>query len=426
MSDIVFKPWGLQKEILRDESRTIFCAAGRRSGKTEICAIKSILFQETKRGHKHNSIDPFIGVIIAPTHDMLRRLSLKKFLSYAKPFIKQFNKSTQEITWHDDSLVYGISAEKPQRLEGIKANWIWIDEVLQCPEQIYLESMARVSDQEGFILLSGSLGPQFINPKNHWCYKHFKENNSGEKVYEWTTLDNPHFPKEEHAKLKATLNPSVFRSMFEINWDTKPLAAVFPEYDDNNLGEFSFNPNFETYISVDWGYANDMAVLFIQYDRGQDIVYILDEICQPRITVLDGQLWSLIISKADQHGIKNVKAWICDIAGLQEREQTGISNVMWFKDKKKINFLMRRTPVLYGLSIMRNYIQDGLGRKKLVVHKRCNKLHDQLKMYRFNTKNGEVLNENPVKKDDHGIDSCRYFFINVLDDNIKNRKTRSV
>ena len=93
---------------------------------------------------------------------------------YAKPFIKDFNKAKSEITWIDDSIIYGLSGDKPERIEGLKLHWAWCDEVLQMSEQLFLEVRARTSDTQGNIICTGSLGLQFINPKQHWAHKHFK------------------------------------------------------------------------------------------------------------------------------------------------------------------------------------------------------------------------------------------------------------
>jgi len=126
MSEIRFKAYKQQAKFIQDKSRVIMAAGGKRSGKTEMGAIRSIMYQERKPNFQPKSVDPYIGVIIAPTMDMLRRLSMKKFLAYAKPFIKNYNKSTFEVEWHDGSLVYGLSADRPQRIEGIKAHWGWL------------------------------------------------------------------------------------------------------------------------------------------------------------------------------------------------------------------------------------------------------------------------------------------------------------
>ena len=126
MSEIRFKAFKEQAQFITDKSRIIMAAAGKRFGKSEMGAIRSIMYQEQKPNYNPNSIDPYVGVIIAPTIDMLRRLSMKKFLSYAAPFIKNYNKSTFEVEWHDGSIIYGISADRPQRAEGIKAHWGWL------------------------------------------------------------------------------------------------------------------------------------------------------------------------------------------------------------------------------------------------------------------------------------------------------------
>lgn len=254
-SEIVFRPFLKQQEFLQSGARLKGAFAGKRGGKTEIGAIQSIIYQEQKLDYNANGIDPYLGVIIAPTIDMLRRLSLKKFIAYAHPFIKNYNKTTHEITWHDDSLIYGLSADRPERIEGIKANWVWCDEVFQMNEQLFLEVRARTSDTLGNIICTGSLGVNFVNPKLHWAYRYFKEKPSeGVSVFEWKTSDNPYFPKDEIESLKNTLDPQTFRAMFKINWNTIPRSAVYHQFDnDNVLSNYSYNPELKTYVAIDWG-----------------------------------------------------------------------------------------------------------------------------------------------------------------------------
>lgn len=126
MPDIEFEAWGVQNKILKDKNRIIGIFAAKRSGKTEVGAIKSILYHNQKVNYQPKSIDPFCGAIIAPTHGMLTRLSLKKFMAYAKPFIADFNVSNSQITWHDGSIIYGLSADNPARMEGLKLHWGWL------------------------------------------------------------------------------------------------------------------------------------------------------------------------------------------------------------------------------------------------------------------------------------------------------------
>lgn len=409
MSDIIFKPWGVQEDILDDNRRIIGAFAGKRGGKTEIGAVKSILYHEQKLNKIEGDLDPYLGVIMAPTYDMLRRLSLRKFKQYASPFIKKELKNPIELTWHDDSLIYGLSADRPERIEGIKASWIWIDEVFQVSEQLFLECRARTADTQGFLLCTGSLGVQFINPKQHWAYKYFKEKIDADTAcYEWITSDNPHFPKSEIEKLKDLLDPITYRAMFELSWDTSAKNAVYADFDELNMIEsYIYNPEFETYVSIDWGWAHPMACLFFQYDRKNDIVYLFDEIVSSQLKL--EKLHTMIIKK----GYK-IKGFCCDIAGNQEREQTGISNIRWFHSKG-ISFKFTRSLINYGIPIVRSYIKTTRGLTKFYVNSLCKKSIDSLKNYRYDEKDGVILNENPIKKDDDAVDGIRYFFVNYLD-----------
>ncbi len=412
MSSIHFKPFKQQQQFLLDKNRIKGAFAGKRGGKTEVGAIQAIMYQNAKINYRENDIDPFIGLVISPTNDMLRRLSMRKLRAYARPFEKNYNKTYQELTWNDDSIIYGLSADRPERIEGIKAHWVWLDEVFQMTEQLFLETRARTSDTQGNIICTGSLGTQYINPKLHWAYQYFKASpDKNTSCYEWSTSDNPYFPADEIENLRESLDPTTFRAMFELNWDITPKMAVYHDFDESNIiDSYTYNSKLTTYVSIDWGYAHPMAAGFFQYDHINDVVYQFDEIIRSRMTI--DKLYNAIIAKP-----YNIRHWCCDIAGNQEREQTGRSNVIWFSDKG-IRFKYRSTAINYGIPIVRSYVLDGKGRRKFLISRNCKKSIDGMKQYRYPDKDGIVQNENPIKKDDDAVDMIRYFFVNYLDKNI--------
>jgi hypothetical protein len=403
-----------QAEFHRSKARYRAALAGKRGGKTEAGAIEAIIHTEEKIGYRPSQVDPYIGAVIAPTSDMLRRLSLKKLLGYAQPFSPEYHKTHQEITWHNGALIYGISADKPARLEGIKANWIWIDEALQVSEQLFLEAIARVSDTEGRIWCTGSLGVQWTNPKNHWIHKYFKERPlEGSDCFEWSTAENPHFPRMELERLRNNLDPKTYRQMFEVDWNVPGSALVYDDFDQANLTRsYVYNPSFETIVAIDWGWAHELACLFFQYDRINDVVYLFDEIVGSKITL--DQLWERIKAKPYK-----ISEWICDIAGNQEREQTGLSNVQWFKQSpRNISFKYRSSAINYGIPIVRTYIKNGLGQRKFIIDEgRCPKSLDGVRNYSYPEKEGIIVNDLPLKKNDDAVDAIRYFFVNKLDYN---------
>lgn len=417
MSQIIeFNAFKQQSKFLLDTHRIKGAFAGKRGGKTEVGAIQAIKYQEEKLGFKPTGIDPFRGAIIAPTHDMLRRLSMKKFLAYAKGFIKSHNLSTNEIKWHDHnrtpggSEIVGLSADRPQTNEGEKLNWIWLDEVFHMKEQMFLEARTRIADSGGYLFCTGSLGVQYVNPKMHWAYKYFKQNPDENTVcFEWSTADNPYFPKDELQSLKNNLDPRTFRQMYEISWDVTPTNAVYTDLDEGNIIRgHVYDPSLETYCSVDWGFAHPCAVLYFQYDRKNDIVYLFDEIVQSGLSL--DKLWNIMKSKPYK-----INGYCCDIAGNQEREQTAISNIRWFKEKALISFKYGIYNVLPSIAFVRSYIKNGLGQSKLLIDEvRCPKSLDSLKQYKYVLRNGEILNENPEKLADDPCDAIRYFFMNFI------------
>lgn len=419
MKQIIFRAFKQQIAFMQSTARIRGAFAGRRAGKTEVGAVEVTRCLHEKRGWKPSPIDPYTAIIVAPTGDMLRRLSMKKFLAYSagyrKPGVAGYHLTNQEGAFTNGAVFMGISGDRPQRMEGVKANLIWIDEVLQVKEQLFLEAIARVSDQQGLIILTGSLGTDYPNPKAHWAYKYLKQTPlEGSECFEWGTEDNPYFPRAEIRRLKDMLDPVTYRQMFTLTWDGSRTNSVFEDFDDLNiLKAYTVRPELQTFICVDWGFAHPMAVGFWQYDRGNDTAVQFDEIVVTR-TMLD-QLWDAIAVKIAFHKIR-VSEWFCDIAGTQEREQTGRSNVRWFKEKHGIDFRFRVSSVGQGVSLVRSYIKDGMARRRMFfVEGACPKTIDCMRTYRYQDKDGVIVNENPVKQDDDPVDQVRYFAVNFLD-----------
>lgn len=414
---MIYRAFDKQIAFHNSDARFRGAFAGKRGGKTECGAIEGIRHAEGKIGWTPNEVDPPLGIIAAPTHDMLRRLSMKKFLSYAKPFKPKFNKTNMEVLWPNGHEIVGISADKPERAEGMKAQWAWIDEIFQVKEQFFLEIQARVADSQGRIWCTGSLGTQYQNPKQHWAYKYFKEAPDPDfAVFEWTTADNPFFPRAEILRLKRKLDARTYNQMFTIDWDVPGTALVYDEFSQANVMRgYIWRRELPTYVSIDWGWAHNMAVLFFQYDHAKDIVYVFDEIVSPKLTL--EVLHGMIMAKIPTWGKgARINDWYCDIAGDQEREQTGISNVTWFKKNRGIDITYSRSLVNHGITLVRRYVKDGSGRIGLYVDEvRCPKTLDCIKNYSYPQRNGIILNENPVKKDDDPADALRYFFVNRLD-----------
>lgn len=417
--DITFKPFKQQKEFLKDKHRVRCLFAAKRGGKSEAAYLDTIMKADSQPNYEGGK-DPYLMAIVAPTQDMLTRLVWPKFKMFAGHMCKRFVNKPDVFEFENGSIVYGISAEKINRMEGLKLYHIHLTEAFQMKQVALLESMARTTDTKGTITIDGSLGPQLINPKQHWLYRMFKDKIYPDaKIWEWATVDNPYVDKEEIERQRNFLDPVTFRSMYEINWDTIPTNAVYDSFSDDNVMEtYTYNPKLPTYVAIDWGWAHPMACGFFQVDNSTNTVYLFDEIISSKLKI--EQLHKKILAKPYR-----INGWCCDVAGNQEREQSGISNINWFKTKN-IHMKHRRTAVTYGIPILRSYIRNGKDEVKFYISKQCVKSIDGMRQYRYKEKDGIILNENPLKENDDAVDMIRYFFVNYMDKNLSPSGVRMI
>lgn len=403
---IEFNPFKEQEEFLLSPARIRGAFAGKRGGKTEAGAIEVIRHAELQPGYDRQSLDPYLILVIAPTFDMLRRVSMQKIRQYADPFKPEINETRQEIIWHNGSIIRGISGDKPARAEGQKAHAVWQDEVFQISEQMFLEAIARVADTQGRIWCTGSLGVQYQNPRLHWAYRHFKEKPIRDSAcIEWPTISNPFFPRAELERLRETLDERTYKMLFEICWDIAALNMVYEDLtEENHCVNYKYNPMLPTFVAVDWGWTHKLACGFFQYDSYRERVYLFDEIVVSQ-TQLE-EFYRMLQAKPYK-----ITEYIADIAGIKGNEQTGISNIQWFRNKG-IHFKTRTSAIQHGVSIVRSYIKSSTGVRRFFIDPiKAPQSLAGLRAYSYPVKNGMVFGELPEKKDDDCADMIRYYFV---------------
>lgn len=357
---MIYKAFDKQIQLIKDPSWGRGAFAAKRSGKTEAMIIDCLKESQEKPNFTPNDRDPWQAGLIEPTAEMTRKILIPKFESIAKPVIAERYKTDNRYTLDGGEVVYLGSGDKPNRWEGGKYNYIGIDEIFQQKETLFDECYARILDSNGRLLVGGSLGTNIINPKKTWVYRRLIEiGMPGFKVFQWATQDNPHIPKEQIEKAKHTLDPVTFRQMFEINWDIVAGNRVYADFTEDNISEaYMYNPLLPTYCSIDWGWAHPVACLFYQYDPQLDRIIVFDEIVQSRLKL--DELWAKIQSKG-----YNIRQWYCDIAGDQEREQTAVSNIQYFKEKFGVHFKYRKLRVLPTIALVRTFVLNSKGVRRL-------------------------------------------------------------
>ena len=85
----------------------------------------------------------------------------------------------------------------------------------------------------------------------------------------------------------------------------------------------------------------------------------------------------------------------------------------------------RQTAVNFGVALVRTYIKTGSGIIKFYIDElRCPKTIDGMLNYSYPTKDGQIVNENPLKVADDAMDSLRYYFVNRLDKAIQQTEVK--
>ncbi|MBN1765499.1 MAG: hypothetical protein JW860_09605 [Sedimentisphaerales bacterium] len=189
---------------------------------------------------------------------------------------------------------------------------------------------------------------------------------------------------------------------------------VFGEFDPRvHVRKIGYNPNLPLYRSIDFGFSNPTACLFIQVNKAINEVYIIDEHVQNKIA-LDEQ--ARIIQEKVPYP---VAATYCDPAGNQRSIITGTA-VTYEMATLGIPCRTRHSKILDGVEKIRSFLKPASGHPRLFIAPKCQNLIRAFQCLHFKRQNG-ILQESPEKDGvhDHVIDALRYFFINHFQYNSK-------
>lgn len=320
------------------------------------------------------------------------------------------NGSELEIMSYDQEL---------DKFAGVPRHFTHFDE--EPPKDIFGECKARLVDYGGSWWMT-------MTPVEGmtWTFDEiFEPSKDGQnpliEIIVVSMFDNPHLSEDAVADLLEGLS----EEEKEIRGKGTYIAIgglVFTYYrQDQHIIPAKVPPaNWTHYISLDAGFNNPTAVMWHAVSPDGTVV-TYDEHYKSEMTV--EQHASLILDKErhyrEQYGIIPFIR-MADPAIKQRNQVTGLSIQIEYA-QHGINLALGQTrSVEAGLDKMNNYFRTN----KWFITENCVNLQKELRKYRrdqFATSKLREKNnkkEAPVKKDDHAIDSCRYFFSYMPDLNI--------
>jgi phage terminase large subunit-like protein len=234
---INFVPWEReQADLIRSLARLKCAVAGARGGKTKAGAAQLAINAITQPGYRIEDLqrgEPYTIVVGARDYPQIRRVIL--------PEIKLvIPKDLQIGPYHEtkhmlrvrgikygtagngtgETHIYFLSGKEPESWQGQKLYGVWLDEAASIKEELYLESLTRLSDRQGWMVLTTTpKGPNWLYQRVYKPWLDGDPSSKGVYFTTWPTSKNPHFPKEELERNRKMMPERYFNRMFYATWD---------------------------------------------------------------------------------------------------------------------------------------------------------------------------------------------------------------
>lgn len=217
----------------------------------------------------------------------------------------------------------------------------------------------------------------------------------------------------EVASLVRDLNDATFDQ--EIGADFNTLAGrVFSDWDEEvHVADLQYNPAWETYAAVDYGFTNPFVWLLIQIDPF-DRVYIIDEFYERGMTI-DEIGWELKARRElTPEGLRRFypdPASPGDTRALEKHLRIPSGDNTGGELETRLRYIRA------ALKVRNRHLPFGDPERMpaLIVNRRCKHTIDEFGKYKYPSKrstNAEERNndEKPLKKDDHTPEALGRFY----------------
>lgn len=349
------------------------------------CLWSQMRIQENPKG---------VGLITALSHDQLNNVVIDKFLQMFPPYRKFYRKGDKTIELPTGARIFFRSLEDPRYVEGISANWAWIDEADLVGFKGYLIIRGRVNATNGKVLMTSSIAD------NSWLADYLNKIDPNEmEVISWKSRDNPAFSNEEWESLKKELDPSLFRRRYEadLNFNSGLVYARF----DKTRHILKQIPVGETvkkvFIGMDWGYVDPTTAVLIVYTESGKL-YVVEEFGSESLDL------DIIVAVVQKFIKLSVERW-----GKNPVIYADPSNKLFLKSvESRIHHSVNpngivNNDIFDGTSKIRNLIWQN----RFFVLEHNKETLKELNRYRFKEKNWE-RKEEPEDKFNHYLDAVRY------------------
>jgi phage terminase large subunit-like protein len=397
-----------------DKSRLFL--GGNRSGKTTAGVIEDIWWATGRHPYRETPEPPVrIRVIGVDFPNGVEKILLPEFARWVPitalkdaSWEKAYDKQRRVLNFENGSFIEFMSADQElDKFAGTSRHLIHFDE--EPPSDVWEENKARVIDTGGSMMLTMTplLGLT-------WVYDDLYEKREEDNITVVTVGmdENPYLSPVEVEAFLSGLSPEQRKARGEgkfiaigglifkkFNPITHVIEPIIPPKD------------WMWYQSLDHGINNPTAVLWHAVSPTGNIV-TFSEHYAPDLT-LESHAATIHAREASFGRVPDYR--IIDPACKQRNAVTGDSIIAEY-GKLGLNFIPGNNDVAVGIAKMRQFFEPRTHNiPQWTITENCPNFIRELQRYRYATfltpkiAARSNLQEQPVKKDDHAIDSARYF-----------------
>lgn len=226
--------WNPQGELFRMRH----LVAGRRGGKT-LSAAWEVLFYALhpadfhRDAHGTDSTEPLWIWVLSKSYKTIRPalltfLKVMRKVGLEKGRDYEYNKTERTIEFPDGTLIEFKTADDPDNLRGPGLDILWIEEAAMLSDaEPWWVIRPAVADKLGRVITT-------TTPKGkNWFWEEFwlkLAHRPDQFRVEYTSLDNPHFPREEWEDALETFHPLMFKQEYMASFDAMAGVALSGEW----------------------------------------------------------------------------------------------------------------------------------------------------------------------------------------------------
>ena len=255
-----------QQKVLESTAKYVFAIAGTGGGKSSLAPI-IIADRMSKR---QNSVIIFTE----PTFYMLQHIAIPMVKDFFNGTYMQGKFSEKDDVFFENRFgtILFRSAEKPDFLEGVHADFVVADELGQYKRRAWTVLSNRITLRDGqFFGLTTpyNRGWLYLEPYHEW-----KMGNPDYDCIIFPSTANPAFPKDTFEKKREELTEEEFAMRYLAEF-TKLRGLVF-NYSDTNLEDYTNLDGNKFWTAMDFGWGHPTAILYF-FESKDGKVHVFDE-----------------------------------------------------------------------------------------------------------------------------------------------------